>query len=108
MMAHNTIDQAEVEADDLAWLFYTSGTTGRPKGAMLTHANLRAMNAAYFASVDEIRHSDCIIHAAPYSHGSGLYLLPHVKRGACQVIPVSGGFNPGEVFNLLKHWEGAM
>ena len=108
MMAHNTIDQAEVEADDLAWLFYTSGTTGRPKGAMLTHANLRAMNAAYFASVDEIGHSDCIIHAAPYSHGSGLYLLPHVKRGACQVIPVSGGFNPGEVFNLLKHWEGAM
>ena len=47
MMAHNTIDQAEVEADDLAWPFYTSGTTGRPQGAMLTHANLRATDQGH-------------------------------------------------------------
>ena len=96
----------EVAADDLAWLFYTSGTTGRPKGAMLTHKNLRAMNDAYFANVDDITGEDCIIHAAPYSHGSGLYMLPHVERGACQVIPASGGFDPDEVFALLREWRG--
>ncbi|MAF49399.1 MAG: AMP-binding protein [Rhodospirillales bacterium] len=93
--------------DDLAWLFYTSGTTGRPKGAMLTHNNLRAMNKSYFASVDDIQPTDCIIHAAPMSHGSGLYMLPHVERGACQVVPESGGFDAGEIISLLEHWQGA-
>ncbi len=96
-----------VGSDDLAWLFYTSGTTGRPKGAMLSHGNLRAMNASYFASVDDIAPGDCIVHAAPMSHGSGLYILPHVERGACQVIPSSGGFDPNEVFDLLRAWQGA-
>lgn len=97
---------AAADADDLAWLFYTSGTTGRPKGAMLSHGNLRAMNRSYFASVDEIGPDDCIVHAAPMSHGSGLYILPHVERGACQVIPASGGFDPDEVFSLLRSWRG--
>jgi long-chain acyl-CoA synthetase len=94
-------------SDALAWLFYTSGTTGRPKGAMLTHANLAAMTHAYFASVDTIGATDCIIHAAPMSHGSGIYLLPHVAAGALQVVPASGGFESGEIFDLLAHWQGA-
>jgi len=106
MISSQAIEPAAVGADDLAWLFYTSGTTGRPKGAMLTHANLRAMNAAYFKSVDQIKAGDCIVHAAPYSHGSGLYLLPHVERGAFQVIPASGGFNPAEILELLAVWKG--
>lgn len=106
MMSAEPATIADVAADDLAWLFYTSGTTGRPKGAMLTHQNLQAMNDAYFANVDDIGPDDCVIHAAPYSHGSGLYMLPHVERGACQVVPASGGFDPNEVFDLLPVWEG--
>ena len=95
-----------VQSDDLAWLFYTSGTTGRPKGAMLSHGNLAAMTRAYFANVDGITSGDSIIHAAPMSHGSGLYILPHLARAACHVIPESGGFEPDEIFTLLRAHHG--
>jgi long-chain acyl-CoA synthetase len=97
---------APAAPDDLAWLFYTSGTTGRPKGVMITHRNLLAMTLCYFADVDEIAFGDCIVHAAPMSHGSGLYGLPHVARAAMQVIPESSGFDPAEVFGLSRRYPG--
>jgi long-chain acyl-CoA synthetase len=93
---------ADVAAAQTAWLFYTSGTTGKPKGAMLTHENLRAMMLCYFADVDSVSPTDSILHAAPMSHGSGLYILPHVLQGACNVIPESGGFDATEVYSLLS------
>ena len=99
-------DVAPAAPDDLAWLFYTSGTTGRPKGVMITHRNLLAMTLCYFVDVDEIAPDDCIVHAAPLSHGSGLYGLPHVARAAKQVIPESGGFEAAEAFELAHHHPG--
>jgi len=91
---------------DLAWLFYTSGTTGRPKGAMLTHGNLLAMAEGYFSDVEPLEASRVLLHAAPMSHGSGLYLVPYLVAGAAQAVPESGGFDADEVFALLRAHRG--
>jgi long-chain acyl-CoA synthetase len=96
------------EVDDLAWLFYTSGTTGRPKGVMLSHGNLVAMSLCYLADVDHATPNDASLYAAPISHGAGLYNFPHVRMGGRHVIPESGGFDPDEVLNLGRQLDNVV
>ncbi len=91
---------------DPAWLFYTSGTTGRPKGVTLTQKNVMAAILNYFSDVDAIAPGDAIIHAAPMSHGSGFYMLPHVAHAGLNVVPESGGFDAPEIYALLQAHRG--
>lgn len=97
-----TDDPLSRSPTDLAWLFYTSGTTGAPKGVMLTHRNLMAMTLAYFTDVDAVAVQDTKVYAAPFSHGAGLYNFPHVLRGCRHVVPESGGFDADEL-TALSH-----
>jgi long-chain acyl-CoA synthetase len=90
------------QPDDLAWLFYTSGTTGHPKGVMQTHRNLLAMTTCYFSDVDAVDMADAIVYAAPLSHGAGLYNFTHVLKAARHVVPESGGFDPAELAMLAR------
>ncbi|RRH72479.1 AMP-binding protein [Falsigemmobacter faecalis] len=92
----------EMGLQDPCWLFYTSGTTGRPKGVILTAANLVAATSDYLADVDQVFAEDVALYAAPMSHGAGFYCLPHVVRGAAHCVPESGGFEPAEIFDLAE------
>ena len=86
--------------DDTVWLFYTSGTTGRPKGVEITAGNIAAMCLGYLADVDSVSAGDAALYAAPMSHGAGIYSLVHVLKGARHVVPPSGGFDAAELLDL--------
>jgi acyl-CoA synthetase (AMP-forming)/AMP-acid ligase II len=100
LLAAEPVSAAPAAGDGEAWLFYTSGTTGRPKGAVLTHQNLLFMTHAYYADIDFLDGGDTILHAAPMSHGSGLYGLAFVLKGAHNVI-VPGSFEPERIYAAI-------
>ncbi len=99
MLFADPIVEAPCDPDEEAWVFYTSGTTGRPKGAMLTHRHLMFSAHAYYADVDFVDQRDCMLHAAPLSHGAGMYALPHIARGSHQIIFPS--FEPEQILGTF-------
>lgn len=87
---------------DLAWLFYTSGTTGRPKGVMLSHGNLTYMSLCYALDVDSPQANDHMLYAAPMSHGAGLYMPAQMRAGGAHLVPASRGFDSDEIIALAR------
>src|SRR2546430_2593584 len=105
MVDHAPIAAHAAAPGDPAWLFYTSGTTGRPKGATLTHRNLLEMSLRNYADIDEVSFDDCILHVAPLSHATGLFSLFHIGKASNQVIPESRGFREDELVDLIGHYS---
>jgi acyl-CoA synthetase (AMP-forming)/AMP-acid ligase II len=92
----------EVAPEEPSWLFYTSGTTGRPKGATWTHRTISVVVMNYLADVHNIQPAEMVLHCAPMSHGSGIVALPAVARGATQAIFESRSFEPRLLFAEIE------
>jgi len=94
----NTI--RERRAEDIAALLYSSGTTGRPKGIMLSHGALVA-NAKTLVRIWEFSPADVLLHSLPIFHLHGLIVATHVALIAgCEIIFLRS-FDPAKVINAL-------
>ena len=92
----------DLEPDDTAWIFYTSGTTGRPKGAMLSHGVLNFVTVSWLADLTPLTELDVTLHAAPLSHGAGFHAIAAIARGSENLLLESPSFDPPAVLGLVK------
>jgi long-chain acyl-CoA synthetase len=83
----------EAAPEDICWLFYTSGTTGKPKGAIWNHRMVARVIMNYLADLHNIQPGEMVLHCAPMSHGSGIVALPAVARGATNAITETASFD---------------
>ncbi|HEX2442077.1 MAG TPA: long-chain fatty acid--CoA ligase [Methylomirabilota bacterium] len=90
-----------IEPDAMAWLFYTSGTTGHPKGAMLTHRALLTMAQQFLVLTPPRGPADVVLHAAAITHGSGCLLFHHLAAGAANAFPLARSFDPPRIFDAI-------
>ena len=100
-----TPPEVAIEPDDVAWLFYTSGTTGVPKGAMLTHRNLVAMVQIFLLDLNPARETDVLLHGAAITHGSGVSIFHHIARGAASAFPATRSFDPPHICEAIQRYR---
>lgn len=85
LVGHTPSESPSCLPEDLAWLPYTSGTTGEPKGVMLTHRSVLACARNLMVELDAIQSDDVVLHVAPLTHLSGYLSVPYTLRGATHV-----------------------
>jgi acyl-CoA synthetase (AMP-forming)/AMP-acid ligase II len=98
---------AEVDPEEVAWIGYTSGTTGRPKGAMNSHRGLLAQAMSTLADVQMLTSEHVTMHAAPLSHGSGYNAIAYTAKGCTQVIHQAWGFDPALFCEQVERYRVA-
>jgi len=92
--------EASVNRDDPLWYFFTSGTTGRSKAAVLSHGQMAYVVTNYLADLmPGLSHEDASIVVAPLSHGAGLHMMVNTARGAKTVLM------PGEALDVEEAWR---
>ncbi|MFC4175058.1 acyl-CoA synthetase [Microvirga sp. GCM10011540] len=97
---------AEVQHDDPCWFFFTSGTTGRPKAAVLTHGQMAFVITNHLCDLmPGTTHEDASLVVAPLSHGAGVHQLVQVARGAKTVLLSGDRFDIDEAWSLVARWR---
>ena len=91
-----------VSVDDTAVILYTSGTTGRPKGAMITHGNI-VSNTRTLCQAWQWSSTDVMLHALPIFHVHGLFVGTHLPVMEGSSIIFLPQFQPAEVLNQLPN-----
>ena len=97
---------ADVAHDDPCWFFYTSGTTGRPKAAVLTHGQMAFVVTNHIADLmPGMTPDDASLVLAPLSHGAGIHLLVQVARAVKSILPETDRLDPAVAWALVEQWR---
>jgi acyl-CoA synthetase (AMP-forming)/AMP-acid ligase II len=100
-----TVPDVAVDQDDPCWFFYTSGTTGRPKAAVLTHGQMAFVIVNHLCDLmPGLSEKDASLVVAPLTHGAGIHFLTQVARGAKTVLPVGERFDAEEIWSLVERF----
>ncbi len=98
-----TIDNAAVEYDTPCWFFFTSGTTGRSKAAVLTHGQMAFVVTNHLADLmPGTTENDASLVVAPLSHGAGVHQLVQTARAVPTILLPSERFDIAEAFRLIE------
>jgi acyl-CoA synthetase (AMP-forming)/AMP-acid ligase II len=101
-----TAPVASVAYDDPCWFFFTSGTTGRPKAAVLTHGQMTFVATNHLCDLmPGTTHRDASLVVAPLSHGAGIHQLAQVARGVKTVLMTGERLDPEEAWRLVEKWR---
>jgi len=92
--------KVDVVLDDLSDLWYTSGTTGAPKGIMLTHRNILTCTQFLLCDVYDITHEDKLLTIGALSHAGSVRILPFIIRGATNYL--HSHFDPLKAFKEIE------
>ncbi|NMG39045.1 AMP-binding protein [Chelativorans sp. ZYF759] len=97
---------APVDRDDPCWFFFTSGTTGRPKAAVLTHGQMGFVLTNHLCDLmPGTGPDDASIVVAPLSHGAGIHQLAQVAHGAKTILPAGERLDVAAVWSLVEKWK---